>query len=67
MLFWGETLQVVGTVMVAYMAIAVHYRVRKEHRVDDNVFKMMEREQIVGVVGIVFIVAGYALKVYAGI
>lgn len=60
----GETFDLVGKVMIAYTAIRVHTRFRKEHRVDDRVFTEMKKEQVVGIVGIVFIVFGYVIKVF---
>ena len=62
--FLGFTLGMIGKVMVAYMAIRVHYRVRKEHRVDENVFTAMRREQGIGVTGIALIIIGYGLEAY---
>lgn len=58
----GFTLDVVGKIMIAYTAIAVHYRFRKEHRIDERVFKSMKKEQFVAITGIILIVAGYFLQ-----
>lgn len=60
--FIGFTLDVIGKIMVAYTAIAVHRRVWREHKIDEAVFRAMRREQIVGVIGIVLIVIGYLLQ-----
>lgn len=59
----GHTLDVIGKVLVSYTAIAVHYRFRKEHKIDEAVFKHMRREQIFGVLGIVLIILGYLLEI----
>jgi len=59
----GLTLEVIGTVMIAYTVLAVHYRVRKEHKIDEVVFKHMRREQTVGIIGILLIIAGYILQI----
>ncbi|KPJ85225.1 hypothetical protein AMJ57_03880 [Parcubacteria bacterium SG8_24] len=61
----GITADTVGKLMVAFTALRVHHRVLKEHQIDDQVFSSMRREQIVGVLGVVFMVAGYAIKVAA--
>lgn len=58
----GFTLDVVGKLIIAYTAIAVHHRFRKEHRIDEKVFKTMRREQVMGVLGIVLIISGYFLQ-----
>lgn len=58
----GETLDVVGKIMIAFTVLMVHHRFRKEHKVDERVFKAMRREQIIGLVGIVFIIIGYFLR-----
>lgn len=58
----GFTLDVVGKVMAAYTAIAAHCRVWKEHKIDEAVFGVMKREQIIGVAGIVLIIIGFFLQ-----
>ena len=58
----GSIFDVVGKVMVAFTAIAVHHRFRKEHKVDEFVFKMMKLEQIIGIFGITFIIIGFFLQ-----
>ena len=58
----GFTLDVLGKLMVAYTAIRVHYRFRKEHKIDELVFKAMKREHFVGILGIIFIIIGYFLQ-----
>lgn len=49
--------------MVAYTALAVHTRVRKEHKIDDTVFKAMKRESTIGIAGIIFMIAGYIIHI----
>jgi len=58
----GFTLDVIGKVMVAFTAIMVHHRFRKEHKVDERVFRSMRREQIAGVIGIALIIVGFVLQ-----
>lgn len=61
--FLGFTLDVVGKVMVAYTAIAVHHRFWKEHKIDETVFKAMKSEQIIGIAGIALIIIGFILQI----
>jgi hypothetical protein len=58
----GHTVDVIGKVMIAYTALAVHYRVRKEHKIDNIVFSSMKKEHWIGVLGIILIVLGYFLR-----
>jgi rRNA processing protein Gar1 len=58
----GFTLDVLGKIMVAFTAIMVHHRFRKEHKVDEKVFRSMRREQAIAVVGILLIIAGFILQ-----
>ncbi|MDP4007143.1 MAG: hypothetical protein Q8P55_00910 [bacterium] len=60
--FLGFTLDVIGKVLVAFTALMVHHRFRKEHKVDEQVFRSMRREQVMGILGIILIVAGYLLQ-----
>ena len=58
----GFILDVLGKLLVAYTAIAVHHRFLREHKVDAAVFRTMRREQIVGVVGVILMLAGFFLQ-----
>jgi UPF0716 family protein affecting phage T7 exclusion len=57
----ARTLDVAGKVLVAYTALRVHGRFRKEHKVDSKVFAEMKKESALGVAGIVFIITGYLI------
>jgi len=61
----GFTLDVAGKIMIAFTAIMVHQRFWKEHKVDEKVFQTMRRERLVGIWGIVFIIAGFLLQLPA--
>jgi len=61
--FVGKTLQVIGEVMIGVTAIMVHRRVWKEHKINPLVYKEMQREQIIGVLGIILLVAGYFIQI----
>lgn len=58
----GFSLDVLGTLMIAFTAIMVHHRVLKGHRIDRKVFLEMRREQVIGVLGIFLILLGYVLQ-----
>lgn len=58
----GDLITVVGEVMVGWMAIAVHHRVRNEHKIDEKVFKLMHKENRLGKIGIFLIIAGLVLR-----
>lgn len=60
--FIGFTLDVIGKIMVAFTAIMVHYRFRKEHKVDERVFRSMRREHLLGIIGISLIILGFILQ-----
>lgn len=57
----ASTLDIIGKIMIAYTALAVHGRVWKEHKIDKAVFLAMRRERFIGIVGIVFMVSAYFL------
>ena len=61
--FIGFTLETIGKILVAYTALRVHHRVWKEHSINKGVFRAMRREQIVGIIGIAFIVVGYVIQI----
>lgn len=52
-----------GKILVSYTAIAVHYRVRKKHRIDKDAFSAMRVEQVLGLIGIIFMIVAFVLEV----
>ena len=60
--FIGETLDVLGKVMIALTAIAVHDTVNKEHKIDDKVGSAVRKEHVFGFIGIALLIAGYTLR-----
>lgn len=61
----GFILDVIGKVMIAFTVLMVHHRFRKEHKVDESVFKVMRQEQVIGIGGIIFIIIGFFLQLPA--
>jgi len=61
--FLGYTLDVIGKILVAFTAIAVHQRVQKEQKIDKRVFQTMHRERKVAIWGIILIALGYAMQI----
>lgn len=64
--FMAETLDVVGTVLIGWAALRVHYRVLHEHKIDREVFRVMKFEQGLGVLGICLIIVGYLWRMLNG-
>lgn len=62
-LFLSETIEMMGHLLIAYTVIMVHYRFWKEHRIDKKVFLAMRKERVVGITGIVFMLAGYIIRI----
>ncbi len=60
---FGFTLDVIGKIIVAYTALAVHHRFRHEHKVDTAVFRAMKKENYYAILGIVLIILGYILQI----
>ncbi|MCH7604713.1 hypothetical protein IID24_01885 [Patescibacteria group bacterium] len=58
----GATLDLIGKILIAFTALRVHYRFRKEHKVDERVFRAMRREHILAILGIILIILGYLLQ-----
>lgn len=63
----GLTLETLGTIMIAYTALAVHDRLRKEHRVDGKVFASIGKELMIGRASIALVLLGYILQVISKI
>ena len=60
--FWGLTAEITGEIMIAFTAIMVHYRFRKEHKFDKKVLLTMHHEHFIGILGIALMAIGYLLQ-----
>lgn len=65
MLFWGLTLSLVGKVLLGASVIMVHRKITSEKHIDGIVLLSMKREQRIAVFGILLMIAGYLLEVFA--
>lgn len=57
----GYTLQTLGEVLVGLTVILVHHRVLHEHRIDRKVLRILQKEQVLGGLGVLMIITGYIL------
>ena len=60
--FIGFSLSFVGKLLIAYTAIMVHYRVHREHKITESVFKAMRKEYFFGIIGVVLLIVGFILE-----
>jgi len=58
----SSTFSFAGTVFIAYAALRVHHRVLYEHKMDEKVFKVMRREQVIGLAGVTMLTIGYVVN-----
>ena len=63
----GMVIDTVGKLLVSFTAIMVHHRVLGEHKIDEEVFREMKREQKLGIMGVSLIVIGSGLEILASI
>lgn len=62
-MFWAVTFDYVGKILIAIMAILVHMKIRKAHKIDTEVIKEIYVEELLGAMGVVLITIGYLMKV----
>ena len=63
--FLGDVIEILGKLLVAWTALAVHHRFKNEHKIDEAVFRIMKLETKLGMFGILMIVIGFAIRAYA--
>lgn len=61
----GFILDTLGKLLVAYTSVMVHHRFRHEHKVDEQVFSAMKKEQTFGMIGILLILVGASMELWA--
>ena len=58
------TLEMLGTIFIAYTALRVHIKLRKDHQIDDPVLNEIKHEEIIAVFGIIFVITGYIIQIF---
>lgn len=58
----GFSIHTLGELLIAYTAVKVHFRFWKEHKIDEAVFSVMKKEQLIGIVGIILILVGFIIE-----
>lgn len=58
----GLSCTFVGHLLLAGVVLAVHYRVKHDKGIDDQVFKLMQLEMQVGGVAVLLLISGYVLE-----
>lgn len=59
----GMMLEAIGTICIAIAALSVNRQFLNEHRIDSKVLRTMRYEQIIGIVGIFFVISGFFLQI----
>ncbi len=59
----GATFDVIGKILIGIAVLLVHKHILREHKIDKDVLKQMKKEQIIGLLGIIFILIGYFIHV----
>jgi uncharacterized membrane protein len=55
--------ETIGTLMIAFAALRVHYRVLTEKTLDKVVFRSIRKEFVIGIVGSIFVLTSFILEV----
>lgn len=61
----GLTMETIGTLCIAYMALKVHSLVSSAKQINTEVTNEMKIERRLGFVGIILIIFGYILQIIA--
>ncbi|PIP61032.1 hypothetical protein COW99_06270 [Candidatus Roizmanbacteria bacterium CG22_combo_CG10-13_8_21_14_all_38_20] len=64
LLIIGITLDVIGTIMIAYTVLRVHNRAREERTIDSQVINEMKKERAASILGITLIIIGYIFQMF---
>lgn len=63
----GDIFEVIGTVLIAYMALAVHEQFRQERKIDRKVFGVIRQEKVLAYTGMMLIIGGFLLRLAGGV
>ena len=62
LLFWGLTTGILGKVILGMAVVSVHWKIVKEHKIDQEVIGEVNREKHFAILGMFFIIIGYILQ-----
>ena len=62
MVFIGETMAVLGKVLVILVVLHMHHVLVKEHKIDKVVLLTYQQERLLTWLGLILIVTGYVLE-----
>jgi len=60
---FGITIGTFGTLMIAFAALKVHFRMFKEHSIDKEVLRDIKKEWMIGLFGMGLIGFGYICEI----
>ena len=61
-LFLGEAVKFIGELFLAYTVLRVHHGVMTERRIDKKVLMQMKSELVVGLIGVILMLAGFIIR-----
>lgn len=61
-LMLGIICDFVGTFMLGYTVLAVHWHIVKEHKLDNDVYRAIKKERVIGLSGLFLIALGFSLQ-----
>lgn len=63
LLLWGITIGTIGKLILGIAVLRVHVHILHEHKIDNVVLKSLKREQYVTMIGLAFIIIGFAFEI----
>ena len=60
----GATFDVIGKILIGITVLIVHGHVIKDRKITREVIKEMKYEQLLGLLGIIFIIIGYFIHIF---
>jgi len=60
----GLILQTIGELLIGFTVLRVHSRILVDKHIDDAVISAIKREQFIGALGMIFIVAGFIFNAF---
>lgn len=61
----GMICETIGGIAIAYTVFRVHEKLLEEKKVDQYVFQAIKIEQVIVIVGIIFMIVGFILQIVA--
>jgi len=60
----SKLIELIGELLIAFAVVRVHSHLKSEHRLDEDVYKVIQKEKILVIFAVILLITGFVLQLY---